>query len=509
MSLRKLFFRQSLATQLAAIFVLIYLTIVLTIGVYEYKQQLRTIQKSDVYTINALSESISAALHEDLYNENFSKIEQKLLHLNRIHELHSLTLYTEDGRIISEVERDDNYELYPTYLLGETDNFEKRDKVEYRDDGGVVLTKEMIFAGKTIAWAEYRTSSELAQQKRYSILSQYIEFNGFLLLVVAGAITLYLKRRLVTLYKLAEMSTKLTESNGKPQKIDRLSSEFSVLLNALNWASMEIFRQRRELENKNHELERRVQKRTQELEKSKNAAEKANKTKSEFLSRMSHELRTPLNAVMGFTHILLMEEDTLSAHQTEALNEIIVASEHLLTLINEVLDLARIESGKLDIALETVDIALIVSQCVTLIQPQAKQERVVISNEVNNEPYFVLADIGRTKQVILNLLSNAVKYNSRPGNIIIELVEIQNNRVRISISDTGIGFATTDHEKLFSPFERLESARGIDGTGIGLTISQHLMQLMDGQIGVKSTQGVGTTFWLEFNSMMLTLSRAS
>ncbi|MDH5377805.1 MAG: ATP-binding protein, partial [Gammaproteobacteria bacterium] len=323
------------------------------------------------------------------------------------------------------------------------------------------------------------------------------------------AITLYLKRRLVTLYKLAEMSTKLTESNGKPQKIDRLSSEFSVLLNALNWASMEIFRQRRELENKNHELERRVQKRTQELEKSKNAAEKANKTKSEFLSRMSHELRTPLNAVMGFTHILLMEEDTLSAHQTEALNEIIVASEHLLTLINEVLDLARIESGKLDIALETVDIALIVSQCVTLIQPQAKQERVVISNEVNNEPYFVLADIGRTKQVILNLLSNAVKYNSRPGNIIIELVEIQNNRVRISISDTGIGFATTDHEKLFSPFERLESARGIDGTGIGLTISQHLMQLMDGQIGVKSTQGVGTTFWLEFNSMMLTLSRAS
>jgi len=245
-------------------------------------------------------------------------------------------------------------------------------------------------------------------------------------------------------------------------------------------------------------LEEQVAIRTVELSTALKAAELANNAKSEFLSRMSHELRTPLNAILGFGQILEMDKPpTLNAQQADNVKEILIAGHHLLELINEVLDLSRIESGRLELTLTRLKIASLIESCVRQVTPLAMARGIIIEMEIDHA-LTIVADERRLKQVALNLLSNAIKYNKENGTIRINSTQADSASIRIQVTDTGIGIGANDLERIFRPFERLVSAyAGIEGSGIGLALAQNLVIGMHGNMGVESEVGKGSTFWFE------------
>jgi len=237
-----------------------------------------------------------------------------------------------------------------------------------------------------------------------------------------------------------------------------------------------------------------------ELLEAKDAAEQASHAKSEFLARMSHELRTPLNAILGFAQLMNTDpEAPLAPRQQEDMQHILKAGWHLLALINDVLDLARIESGRLQISMASIDLGVVVRECSGLISPLAVKRGVrVIDSAGANESHWVEADPMRLKQVLLNLMSNAVKFNSEQGSVTLTYKLGGNGMLRIGVLDTGPGIAPELQSQLFQPFARLDAdKKGIDGTGIGLAISKRMVELMGGSIGVESAPGHGSEFWIE------------
>ncbi|MBK8739533.1 MAG: response regulator [Betaproteobacteria bacterium] len=235
-----------------------------------------------------------------------------------------------------------------------------------------------------------------------------------------------------------------------------------------------------------------------ELQKAMAVAEKANLAKSDFLSSMSHELRTPLNAILGFAQLIESGSPAPTVAQKRSIDQILQAGWYLLELINEILDLALIESGKLSLSLEPISLAVVMHECRAMIEPQAQKRGISVAFPQLSVPYFVRADRTRVKQVLINLLSNAIKYNKAGGTVVVECVERAAGSIRICVRDTGAGLAPEHLAQLFQPFNRLgQEATAEEGTGIGLVVSKRLVELMGGVIGVESTVGEGSVFWVE------------
>lgn len=293
----------------------------------------------------------------------------------------------------------------------------------------------------------------------------------------------------------------LTEIEGRTRELE--DSHNAILRSATerSHAQQEVMRL-------NEQLEQRVDERTlqlalanAELANANEEARSANQAKSAFLSSMSHELRTPLNAILGFAQILTSNTLPSTLEQKkEFANHILKSGRHLLTLINEILDLAKVESGTITLSMEPVALADILIECRTMIEPIAATRKVrVLFPDVDGA--VVMADRTRLKQVMLNLLSNAVKYNRDEGAVVLACDQPTPTRMRLSVQDTGNGLNPEQVASLFQPFNRLGQESGTqEGTGIGLVVTKRLVELMGGEIGVTSSPGVGSVFWIELAS---------
>jgi CheY-like chemotaxis protein len=236
-----------------------------------------------------------------------------------------------------------------------------------------------------------------------------------------------------------------------------------------------------------------------ELQSAKVVAEKANRSKSDFLSSMSHELRSPLNAILGFAQLISSDSPPPTESQTASIDQILHAGWYLLELINEILDLAQIESGKLALSLEPTSLAEIISECQAMIEPQGQKRGIRMTFPEFDIPCFVDADRTRLKQIFINLLSNAIKYNQANGTVVVDCT-VKRDRIRVSVRDTGAGLPPELLMQLFQPFNRLgKETSSEEGTGIGLVMSKRLVELMGGAIGVESKVGAGSVFWFELN----------
>ena len=247
-------------------------------------------------------------------------------------------------------------------------------------------------------------------------------------------------------------------------------------------------------------LDQVLQQNNVELEIAKLAAEKANLAKSDFLSSMSHELRTPLNAILGFAQLIETGAPEPTPLQKRSVDQILQAGWYLLELINEILDLALIESGRLSLSHEPIELSEVLFECQAMIGPQALKRGITVQFPRLEVPHYVSADRTRVKQVLINLLSNSIKYNNFGGSVIVTCGETSSGRVRIEVQDTGNGLPQDKLEQLFQPFNRLgQEGTSEEGTGIGLVVCKRLIELMRGEIGVRSTVGTGSVFWIELS----------
>ncbi|MDI1361327.1 PAS domain S-box protein [Methylotenera sp.] len=256
---------------------------------------------------------------------------------------------------------------------------------------------------------------------------------------------------------------------------------------------------RKQIEAERTTLHEALQLKNVELERATFVAEKANLAKSDFLSSMSHELRTPLGAILGFAQLIESGTPAPTTSQKKSIDQILKAGWYLLELINEVLDLALIESGKLALSLEPVLLADVMHECEAMIEPQAQSREIKVIFTQPEFPYCVKGDRTRVKQIVINLLSNAIKYNKVDGTVTVECSITPHDTVRISVQDTGAGLTGEELTQLFQPFNRLGQNAKEEGTGIGLVVCKRLIDLMKGKIGVESIVGEGSTFWIELD----------
>ena len=282
----------------------------------------------------------------------------------------------------------------------------------------------------------------------------------------------------------------------KPFKV---SGILLILARALETRQLRIANARLELLLRQHTAE--LDAMNKDLQLAREVAERANQEKTNFLSSMSHELRTPLNAILGFSQMLMSDSIPSTAQEKKTFaSHIFGAGRHLLTLINDILDIGRIESGNMSLAMEAVELAGIYHECWQMMEPLAHKRGITLTF-VDAGGMHVLADRTRLKQVLLNLLSNAVKYNREQGEIHVDCQPVDARQLRLSVRDTGGGMSSAQLEALFQPYNRLgRDARDEEGTGLGLVVSKRLAEAMQARLGVDSTPGRGTTFWLDIAS---------
>jgi signal transduction histidine kinase/CheY-like chemotaxis protein len=417
--------------------------------------------------------------------------------------VHAAAIYDGKGRLFATYSPDNKLEQFPASPGADGVEVIGRNLILFKPitDSGELL-------GTVYLRAEYEFADRMLTQ--LGIASVVIA----VAMLVAFVLSIRLRRAVADpIQSIASIAHEVVEQQDYSRRAHKISNdEVGELADSFNNMLSVIERRTQELESSNEKimhlntaLEARVRERTTQLETTnselvaaKMAAEQASQAKSTFLSNMSHELRTPLNAILGFTQLLQTQPDSLTPQKVDTYtSHILKAGEHLLVLINEILDLAKIESGALGLSIESVSLAELLQGCELLVRPIAEKQQIRLNFPPESD-LFVQADRTRLKQVLLNLLSNAIKYNREAGRVEVVISQPTAGQVRISVCDSGIGLTVDQVGQLFQPFNRLGQESGVqEGTGIGLVVTKRLVELMGGVIGVESKKGVGSEFWVE------------
>jgi signal transduction histidine kinase/ActR/RegA family two-component response regulator len=497
-------------------------------------------------TFAALLVSVGLIIAYDLRNYQRSLVNDMSTQAELVGHMTSAALAFDDPRLASEnlallrtrpmvgaaAIYDEHGRLFASYAArGTPRSFPPRPEAAgARNDGRqVVLFRPIVENGETVGTVWLRAENRmLARTLDYLTIAL-----GVMLLAMATAYLLMRRMgRVITapIVAVTEIARDVVATRDYSRRAPRIGNdEAAELADSFNAMLTEIEQRTRELESSseeivreahersraqqeimrlNEQLEQRVDERTlqlalanAELANAIDEARNANQAKSAFLSSMSHELRTPLNAILGFAQILTSEAlPTTDTQKKEFANHILKSGRHLLTLINEILDLAKVESGTITLSMEPVALGEILGECETMIEPLAAARgiRVLFPQQAGA---VLLADRTRLKQVLLNLLSNAIKYNRDAGAVVLGCQQVSPERVRISVQDTGMGLRPEQLDSLFQPFNRLGQEAGAqEGTGIGLVVTRRLVELMNGTIEVTSSPGVGSVFTIELGT---------
>jgi signal transduction histidine kinase/ActR/RegA family two-component response regulator len=413
--------------------------------------------------------------------------------------------------------------LFASYLApGESGTFPphprktgKGIKPYTRDGDDLVLYKPIVENGETLGTVHLRSANQLMGRVRDYLLICIA--TTLLALLTAWLLVRRLGHTITTpIDAITTIAREVVEKRDYSRRAPRISEDeaaalvdsFNAMLTEIEQRTLALEGSKQEVMRLNERLEQRVQERTMQLELANSELElaieearNANQAKSAFLSSMSHELRTPLNAILGFAQILAADNmPTTPEQKKEFAGHILKSGRHLLTLINEILDLAKVEAGALTLSMEPVGLAEVLAECRSMIEPLAAARGIRVQFP-ENAAALVQADRTRLKQVLLNLLSNAVKYNREGGTVSVECAAHAPHRLRLSVVDTGMGLRPEQVAALFQPFNRLGQENGTqEGTGIGLVFTKRLVELMKGEIGAASTPGVGSTFWIELTT---------
>jgi signal transduction histidine kinase/FixJ family two-component response regulator len=385
------------------------------------------------------------------------------------------------------------------------------DENSYRfQKGHLILYEPILLQGQSIGTLYIDTDlKELDIQQR-----EYILF-AFAIIFCASVVAYLLSSRLqqVVSKPLARLTgAALAVSGGKDYSVrvqhDR-SDEFGVLIQAFNEMLETIDAQNKNLLEVNKSLEGKVRRRTTELERAKETAESANRAKSVFLANMSHEIRTPMNAVLGFAQ-LLEKDVSLSADARSKVGTIMKSGEHLLSIINDILEMSRIEAGRAEIHSQSLDLHDLLDDLAAMFRLRTEEKGLVFMLERSDDlPRYIIADLGKVRQVLINLLSNALKFTTR-GAITLVALPGGIDMIAVEVEDTGIGISPSEMEKLFHPFERTKGGeQTAGGTGLGLAISREYARLMGGDISVTSNAGSGSTFRFLFRAPVTAVKPAS
>ncbi len=481
-----------------------------------------TAHRALVGTVASQAELLGRASADDLASGDARGTRETLAMLRLQPGIRSAALYDTQGRLVARYDADGANAARPESATDEP--------------GGLAIRRPIVDEGRTVGTVYVRARDDFRDRiASYTAIALVI---ALLTLAATWLVSSWLQA-IVTrpILDVAGIARDVVQQRDYSRRARKLSEdEVGELVDAFNGMLAEIERRRaeqdaaaqdkdREVAERRHaqaevmrlneELERRVQERTAQLEASNRdlsaatrEAEAANRAKSEFLSNMSHELRTPLNAIIGFGQLLAHDDPRAAAGADAAtaarnrgfVSHIVDAGNHLLKLINEILNLAQIEAGKLSMSLEPVEVHEVLEECHALTRTASAQRGIRLLFPLESG-LRVNADRTRLKQVLLNLLSNAVKYNRDHGAVIVECAPGDEGFVRLTIQDTGQGMTPDELRTLFQPFNRLgRDGSGIEGSGIGLMLTKRLVELMGGMIGVHSTPGSGSTFWVDLRS---------
>jgi len=447
------------------------------------------------------SNTVSAMLFDDA-----SSAKNTLSALNAANNILSAGIYTPDGRLFASYSRDPGGEIptHPPIPSGETE-------IHWLKNHEVVLVRSIVFQGKPTETVYIRSSVEELNQrlKRYAGIAVLV----LLACLMAALLVSSIFRRAVAepIVQLAKVARIVSRDKNYSVRAmpTRSRGELAILLDAFNEMLAQIQQSETALRKAHEGLEQRVQERTAELEaakkeveafsfsvlRAKEEIERASKFKDQFLSTMSHELRTPMNAILGFSELLTDERyGPLNARQLRYVNHIRIGGQHLLKLINDILDLSKIEAGRLELTMENVDVETTVAEVLDVVRPLAEQKSQTLLHRVEDGA-AVQGDATRFRQVLMNLLGNAIKFTPEGGSIEMSARRLEGN-IRTEVRDSGPGIPAEEQMRIFEAFHRLQqSGQAPEGTGLGLAITKRLIELQGGQLGLESEVGKGSCFW--------------